>query len=106
MGVEAGSLVKYCSHFGGYLVLQILPSVHLEPLGNLRFGYSLPLLGVEMVRAFWQLATSHSEPIDPLRSSVLEPTIDSDWLFGPQGRWTLLLHGCCSDPDWYGTYSP
>jgi hypothetical protein len=93
MGVEAGSLVEYCSHFGGYLVLQILPGVRLEPLDNLCFGYSLPLLGVTMVRAFWQLATPHFEPIDPLRSSALELTVDSDWLFEPMdsaSSWVLF----------------
>jgi hypothetical protein len=93
MGVEDSLLVEYCSHFGGHLVLQILPGVRSEPLGDLRFGYSLPLLGDAMVRAFRQLAILHSEPIDPLRSSALEPTVDSNWLFRPMdsaSSWVLF----------------
>jgi hypothetical protein len=59
MGVVAGSLA---AHFGDYLVLKTLPGVRLQPLGHLHFNFSLHLLGVAMVRAFWQLTTPHSEP--------------------------------------------
>ncbi len=96
MGVVADSSA---THFGDCRVLQTLLGVRPEPLGHLRFDYYLPFLHVVMVRAFWQLVALHSKPIDPQRSSVLEPTIDLDWLFGPRGQWTLRLHGCCSDPD-------
>jgi hypothetical protein len=92
--------------FGDCLVLQNLLGVHPKQLGHLHFGYYLLLLCVVMVRAFWQLAKLHSVPIDPPRSSVLKLTADLNWLFGPQGRWTLHLLGCCSDPDWYSVYSP
>jgi hypothetical protein len=103
MGVVAGSPT---AHFEDCRVPQTLPGVHLKPVGHLRFDYSLPFLHVETVRAFLQPATPHSEPIDPQRSSVFEPTIDLDWLFGPQSQWTLRLHGCCSNLDWYDAYSP
>jgi hypothetical protein len=78
MGVEAGFLVECCSHFGGHLVLPILPNDRSE----LR-GYSFPLPDVAMVRTFEQLATPHFEPVNPPHSTMLGPTVDSDWLFAP-----------------------
>jgi len=87
------------THPGDCPALQTLPGVHSERLSHLRFDCYLLLLYAVKVRAFWQLGALHSEPINPLRSSMLEPTVDLDRLFEPQGQRTLHLHGCCSDPD-------
>ncbi len=93
MGVEAGFHAEHCHCLKAHLLLQILPGVRSELLSDLRFGYSLPLPGVAMVQTIGQLATPHSEPINSLRSSALEPTVDSNWLFRPMdsaSSWVLF----------------